>query len=281
MRGRAELGGRPAYTQTRVDWDDFDYEVDGGSQADEYEKSARDTLATLFDEDRQRVFFANQLAVLHERRFFHWVTGRAIDDLIGEGLVKTETRPLSAGGEMKLLWHKSHRYYKRDAKRVVQLVERYGSPSIRAALGLQAEALVLEGFAKREFVLRGRHANEFRGEKWTASQQNLDFIFERDEEAYGVEVKNTLSYMKQSELVAKIQMCEHLGVTPVFAVRMLPKNWINDLVRAGGYAMIMGYQLYPWSHADLAKELGLPVDAPRALAEGTMDRFMNWRSKKV
>ncbi len=49
--------------------------------------------------------------------------------------------------------------------------------------------------------------------------------------------------------------------------------------------MIMGYQFYPWSHADLAKivakELGLPVDAPRALAEGTMDRFMKWRAKKV
>jgi hypothetical protein len=193
-----------------VDWDDFDYE-DKAFPADEYEKSARDTLTVLFDERRRRVFFANQLAVLNERRFFHWVTSRAIDDLIGEGVIATETRQLSAGGEMKLLWHKSHRYCKRDAKRIVELVELYGSPSIRAALGLQAEALVLEGFAKREFVLRGRHANEFRGRKWTKTQQNLDFIFERDSHAYGVEVKNTLSYMKQSELMTKIEMCGHLG----------------------------------------------------------------------
>jgi S-adenosylmethionine:diacylglycerol 3-amino-3-carboxypropyl transferase len=83
-----------------VDWDDFDYAADGESQADQYEKSARDALETLFDEEKQRVFFANQLAVLNERRFFHWVTSRAIEDLIGEGLIKTETRALSAGGEM-------------------------------------------------------------------------------------------------------------------------------------------------------------------------------------
>jgi hypothetical protein len=47
--------------------------------------------------------------------------------------------------------------------------------------------------------------------------------------------------------------------------------------------MILKYQLYPWTHVDLAKrvasELGLPVDAPRALSDGTMDRFMNWHEK--
>lgn len=170
------------------------------------------------------MFFANQLAIHHEQQFFHWITARAIDVLIGEGVVKTETRKLSSGSEIKLLWHRSHRYYKRDAKRVVQLVEEYGSPNICAALGLQAEALVLEGFARREFLLRRRHASEFGGRKWTRTGHNLDFIFERDGRAYGVEVKNTLSYMKQSELITKIEMCDYLGIIPVFAVRMLPKS---------------------------------------------------------
>jgi hypothetical protein len=43
---------------------------------------------------------------------------------------------------------------------------------------------------------------------------------------------------------------------------------------------ILKYQLYPWAHRDLARrvraELGLPVDAPRALEEGTMMRFLRW-----
>ena len=62
-------------------------------------------------------------------------------------------------------------------------------------------------------------------------------------------------------------------------------SWIKELVDAGGYAMILKYQLYPWTHVQLAKrvakELALPVDAPKALADGTMDRFVRWHGKKV
>jgi hypothetical protein len=43
--------------------------------------------------------------------------------------------------------------------------------------------------------------------------------------------------------------------------------------------------LDPWSHRDLAKTvaktLGLPVDAPRTLADGTTVRFLNWHRKHV
>jgi hypothetical protein len=268
-----------------VDWDDFEYEPDEEREEDSYTVSARDTLELFFDQHRENVFFSNQLAVQNEREYFHWVTSRAVDDLVGLGAIMTETRPLAGGSSIKLLWHRSHRYYKRDAKRLITLVEEYGSPNMRAAIGLHGETMVLEGFARREFVMRGRHAREFNGKKWTNSQHNLDFIFERDGQAYGVEVKNTLSYMDQAELNTKLAMCEHLQIKPVFAVRMLPKNWINDVIAAGGYAMIMRYQLYPWTHADLARrvarELDLPVDAPRALADGTMDRFLKWHTKNL
>jgi hypothetical protein len=80
-------------------------------------------------------------------------------------------------------------------------------------------------------------------------------------------------------------MGEVLNIKPVFVVRLLPKNWINDIVTAVGYAMILKYQLYPLTHADVAKrvarELELPVDSPRALADGTMDRFVRWHLKNV
>jgi len=61
---------------------------------------------------------------------------------------------------------------------------------------------------------------------------------------------------------------------------MLPKTWIKQVVDAGGFALIMKWQLYPYTHRDLAKrvkaELGLPVDAPKALEDGTMARFERW-----
>ena len=56
--------------------------------------------------------------------------------------------------------------------------------------------MVLEGFARSKFVMQGRHTRSFGGKTWERSEQNLDFIFERDGLAYGIEVKNTLGYME-------------------------------------------------------------------------------------
>jgi hypothetical protein len=268
-----------------VEWDDFGYEPEVEREPDAYEASAIETLKEFFEKNDSNVFFGNQLAVQNEDRFFHWITHRAIGDLIGAGLLLTETRQLASGSSIKLVWHRRHRYYRRDAQRVVELVEAYGSPRMCEAIGLNGENMVLGGFARKEFVMRGQHTRTFRGAEWTATQHNLDFIFERDGRAYGIEVKNTLSYMPQEEFQTKIGLCRHLGLVPVFAARMLPKSWIGELIDAGGYAMIMKYQLYPWTHADLAdqvaKELGLPIGAPKALADGTMMRFEKWHRKKL
>jgi hypothetical protein len=76
-----------------------------------------------------------------------------------------------------------------------------------------------------------------------------------------------------------------MDVHPVFAARMLPRTWIYELDQCGGFALILKYQFYPWSQRELAKrvakELSLPVDTPKALAEGTMARFLKWHQKKV
>jgi hypothetical protein len=40
--------------------------------------------------------------------------------------------------------------------------------------------------------------------------------------------------MDQAEFGAKIELCEHLGIVPVFAVRMMPRTWIKELIDRGG-----------------------------------------------
>lgn len=133
--------------------------------------------------------------------------------------------------------------------------------------------------------MRGRNTNELRGKKWNVSAHDLDFIFERDGIGYGVEVKNTLGYMDYDELKLKIRLCKELGLRPVFAARMLPRSWISEIDDEGGFALVLKHQLYPLAHRDLARrvkgELGLPVDTPKALADGTMDRFMKWHKNNV
>jgi hypothetical protein len=255
------------------------------TRADPREEEAVAALDRFFQEHREQVFFSRQIEVRHEDDFFHWITNRALKDLVTRGSIRREVRSLCTGGSITLMWHRSYRYFRRDATRVVRLVEEYANPNIGAALGLQGESMVLEGFASKQFVMHGRNTRSFAGRTWTATGHDLDFIFERDELAYGVEVKNTLTYMDLDELRIKIEMCRHLGLGPVFAVRMLPKSWINEVIAAGGFALILKYQLYPWSHRDLAKrireELGLPVDAPRALKDGTAERFVRWHRKHV
>ena len=246
---------------------------------------ARAALEGFFDTHRESVFFSRQIEVQNEDAWYHWVTNRALRELIARKLVLTEHRDLQTGGTIHLMWHRRHRYYRRDANRVVQLVEEYSDPNIGGALGLQGEALVLEGFARSQFVLRGRDTRSYGDREWTQTQHDLDFIFEKEGRAYGVEVKNALRYIEYTELTTKIRMCQALGIVPVFATRMLPKSWINELNDVGGFALILKYQLYPWAHRDLARrvrdEFGLPVDAPRALADGTMARFVRWHSGRV
>jgi hypothetical protein len=256
-----------------------------GPRSDSRQDEAVVELAAFFELHRDKVFFSRQIEVAYEGQWFHWITNRALRELIATGLIRDEMRLIEGNRKVHLMWHRSNRYYRRDAARLVQIVEEYSDPNIGGALGLQGEALVLEGFARRQFVMMGRNTQEFGPVRWRRTEHDLDFIFERDGTAYGVEVKNTLGYMPHDELLIKIEMCEELGVRPVFAARMLPKSWVKEVVDAGGFALIMKYQLYPWAHRDLARrvrdELGLPVDAPRALQDGTMDRFMRWHRPNV
>jgi hypothetical protein len=251
---------------------------------DPQEMRAVEVFRKFFEQHREEVFTSRQLEVQHEREFFHWVSNRAIRDLIGEGLLRTETRALAFGGSVKLIWHRKYRYPKRDAGRVVGLVDEYSAPNIGGALGLHGELMVLEGFAREGFVMRGRETRAYGGMDWTESDHDLDFIFARDDVAYGVEVKNTLAYMDHQEMLAKIAMCAHLGLRPVIVARMLPKSWVEELRQEGGFGLILKFQLYPLAHRDLARrvreELGLPVDAPRALTSGTMARFVAWHERQ-
>jgi hypothetical protein len=252
---------------------------------DSEEARARARLLAHFEDHPEAVFYSRQLEVMFEREFFHWVTNRALRRLVEEGRIISEARKLALGSEIKLLWHRKYRFYKRAATDVFDLVNRYSSAATDGTLGLQGEHLVLAAFARAQYTLTGESVRSHRGQAWDITEHNLDFIFEKNGAAYGIEVKNTLGHLDIEEFATKVRLSLHLGLKPVFAVRYIPKTWADALIQAGGYAMIMGFQFYPWTHADLAKEirqkLVLPVDTPRRIEAGTMQKFENWVANPV
>jgi hypothetical protein len=146
---------------------DFEEEFDTEPrERDPKQEKAEDEIVAYLEKNRGTVFFSRQLEVHFEKNWFHWITNRVLRDLVSRRLLKSEVRPLKTGGSVTLLWHRSHRYYRRDAVEVVKLVETYADPNIGAALGLQGEVMLLEGLAKRQFLLTGRDTRTHRGKTW-------------------------------------------------------------------------------------------------------------------
>jgi len=246
---------------------------------------AKEELVKFFMEKNESVFHMQQLEVFFEKRFFHWITAKAINELIGDGLVKFEEVPLLGPTRVKFVFNRRYRYYKRQINNNIKIVREYSDPSITRACGRQAEVLFFNALTNKGFLSRGQNVNEYNGKKWTETEHALDFILERDGIVYGAEVKNKLRYIDEDELRIKLHMCNFLGIRPLFIMRGSPKSYNHEIIKRGGYAMIFVAQIYPFGQESLVtkikKVLELTVDCPRAIPEGIIDRFINWHTKKV
>jgi hypothetical protein len=80
-----------------------------------------------------------------------------------EGRIHMETRQLQTGSEMKLMWHRAYRFYKRSADEVFKLVDWYSTAATDGALGMLGEHLVLAAFARQKFLLVAEEANAYSG----------------------------------------------------------------------------------------------------------------------
>lgn len=247
--------------------------------------TAYQDLKEYLETNNDKVFYGRQLEVIFEDKYFHWITNRVVRELVANKEILFEKRNLKNGGHIILYWNKYFRYYKREASKVIDIVEKFSKDNVGYAIGNNCELLVLEGFAKNRYLLIGRDSNIFNEKKWQATQHDLDLIIEKDSITYGIEIKNTLGYMDKKEFDLKILLCHFLGIKPVFVARMLPKIWINELIKEGGFALILKYQLFPPLLKELAlqmkNELNLPVDYPKSLFDGTIKRFDKWHQKYV
>jgi hypothetical protein len=268
-----------------------DWEPDYG-EPDEKERprdpvidEAKETLRRFFDEEPTEVFYQRQLTIIFERTYFHWITARALSELSAEGHIASDTEPLPPTGTITFYRATTHRYWRRQAQEIIELVTQFSEHTFTAGVGAQGEMLFEAALAGAEFKPTGRKVRSYGGRNWTETGHDLDRVFERDGIAYGTEIKNTLPYIPRDEFDVKRRMCKHLGLRPLFIVRMAPKNYINEVWEEGGYTLVFQFQLYPFGQkpfADRVKaRLRIPVDCPARIADGTVQRFLNWHVRSL
>lgn len=257
-----------------------------------YVAPAKEEILKLFHDKPSDVFYERQLQVLFEKRFYHWITSRALSELANDRALQSDYvafRGSEAGEDglrLRFFFLPKVRYWKRQAGRIVALVNRYSDTSFNAAVGHQAEMLFDAALALAGFMPTAHESREFGDRRWTDSNHDLDRIYVRDGIAYGAEIKNKLGYIDRDELIIKLKMCRHLRLRPLFIARWLPKAWVWEVSRDwGGFCLLFKYQLYPFGSDRFAKEirdvLGLPVDCPKKIQEGTIKRFLNWHVRNL
>jgi hypothetical protein len=252
---------------------------------DGYVEAAMAELESFFSTNPESVFYQRQLQVLSEKKYFHWITVRALVKMVQEGKLAAEEMPLSGIGTITFYQLNSYRYWKRDAEEIIKLVVRFSEPSFTHALGAHGETLFDAALPTAGFMPIGRKVRRYRGREWLNTGHDLDRVFERDGLAYGAEVKNTLSYIEKEELETKVKMCNHIGLIPLFIVRMAPKSYVKLVSEAGGFTLIFKYQLYPYGQKSFADEvrarLGIPVDSPTRIEDGTVKRLLDWHIRML
>ena len=202
-------------------------------------------------------YHRKQIEVILEDKYDHWDVNTTVDKLIDEGFLKLEPTQRA-----NFVFRSDIRYYKREMKRRTKIIERYADPIITAALGNWGEKLVEYMFRLNRFELKGVHTNEFSGKKWTQTSQDLDFIFEKDSIAYGVEVKNTLAYMEADEFLIKLDICKFLGITPLWILRNASEIQFRTMKARKGFISSFKSQIYPYGQEPLVKEMWKKMRLP-------------------
>jgi hypothetical protein len=269
-----------------VDWDypDQAEEQEGPAPRDIKIDEAKAALLGIFNVKPEEVYYQRQVEVMMERRFFHWITAKALNELAAEGKIQSQTRAHS-DIRMRFYWSVGNRYWTRKANAIEKLVLRFSDSTFTRALGQHGETMFDAALPLGGFMPGGKNVRSHKGRIWTRTEHDLDRLFLRDEVEYGVEIKNTLSYIDRDEMRVKIEMCRYLGLVPLFIVRAAPANYMNEVEKAGGFTLIFEWQLYPFGQEPFAKEvreaLGLKVDSPRAIATGTVSRLARWHAKRL
>jgi hypothetical protein len=267
------------------DYEIYEEEPEWEQQIDDYFLGAQKDIQELYEKDLKSVYFIRQLQVKFEKKYFHWITNNAIIQLYNFGYLKDIRKKQNGGASTRYFFHRSNRYPKRRINEIEKVIREYSQPHITRSCGERAEILFCKALAKRGFLPVAEKVKEYNGKKWEETGHDLDFVFRKDNLEYGCEIKNTLGYIDKEEMEIKIKMCEYFNVKPLFIMRYSPKIYNYEIIESGGFVLIFECQIYELSQVELVKKIRdvieYPVDYPKSIPDGIIDRFEKWHNKNV
>jgi hypothetical protein len=215
---------------------------------------------------RKMPYYLGQLECMFEKKYYHWVTYNAIQRMISDGFLVLYERITKDGNRVHFVARP------RDEQGIVgghidstlSRLERVWAPELSEIRGKHLPALVKAELRANGFTILGENSNTYRGQTWTRTRHDLDFIAELSNgKGIGVEVKNTIPYIPREEMRIKLDICDYLGIKALFAVRWMPKSYIYEEVRPrGGFCWLFEYQAYPLGHEALCAEVVRRLNFP-------------------
>ena len=194
---------------------------------------------------KDSVFYKKQIQVIFEDQYPHDVTGKAVNELITDKFLKAEPRAFGENMHAIFVYRYNVRYTAMTIKMKTKILERFSDDEVNDGVGKYGEILFSHMFTKNQFKIVGRHTNRFGKKVWKRSKKNLDFIIQKDEINYGVEVRNRFDYMKQDEFEEKLKMCEFLGLLPLFPLRCPSELQYAQMKDCGGLALKFKTRIFP------------------------------------
>ncbi|MEM2111696.1 MAG: hypothetical protein QXX08_07445 [Candidatus Bathyarchaeia archaeon] len=256
----------------------------------EIEKAKRSIMPYFIDKygrPLKKPYYVTQIQTLLENQHFPWIIYQAVSRLIEEGHLSRVETSTKYHEKVVLIFNRQldtmqyNPTLKKHIRSICRLIDKYSNPTVGDALGKHLEGLVKAELRVQGFKIMGIHTARYKDKEWTKTNHDLDFIavHTSGKLEIGVEVKNTLPIIERDELDTKLEMCEYLRVTPVFAVRWI-KPYTELIRRKGGFSWVFKTQIYPPGYEKLTqtifKKLRLPVTVRTELPEKSVKLFENW-----
>lgn len=237
--------------------------------------------------NKDSLFYKKQIQVIFEEEYPHDVTGKAVNELISEGFLKDEHRKFGPENNVPIIfvYRKGRRWIAQEAKQRINIVEKYSDDELNNGCGKYVESLFEHLFEKNGFKIIDREVNSYRGAIWKRSARDLDFIIEKDGVSYGVEVKNTFDYMPYDEFLEKLDMCEFLGILPLFPVRFASPQQLEIMRELDGLALVFKTRLFPPGNQKLVTEIWnnfrLPVNVWYSISSSVESIFLSYHDRNL